>query len=630
MTDTAFLSQHIPIIIENLKVAPRSCRCLSLDQVNSLKKQTGSNDTYGVGCAAHNTSSCLNSCADKKESCAYCDRQWCYVASSACDLAFTSTNYSELGESFPACGYDPIPSFTVLDPIERSLRVAYLHNSGGYTGSFNEENISLLEAGVYYGPLVRFVQRAAKEGSFKIIQTAVPGYIDPNGRSAFSRCLSAIQIGVVDVCVGNYVQTSMRVLSSEFYETHTSPVVLVMNSNEVGENYVLKSFEAFLRPFTKDSWIAIFTLLAILGLLMLFHEYDVVGSTFPKNQKIIVTSKSSTKNSIEYKQSSMAKYLLVAPYMAIVGWVMNGAYSLSVVSWGAKVNLLALSFFLLTIWSAYNANLYSFVSQDVSKSQINSLADILAQPHLKVCLTRQMAVGISTLFPQLSNQMVLDEDKLPGFTGAQIRTRVLTSIVPTTQTNLKKYECQAALTAQEDYWKFLEDDKNCNLKFVATDIPDVLFGMPISKKVHKDFVRRLNKLKFANWFDFQKESAKPQYKCSSSPKPEVRKGMSIRSLSFVFIISFAFVGMSFIITLFRRLFHEKRDENTKPLRSKRYAPVHLHNQWNEDVVNTDIVDEEDVDDVVNESGQISLVASDSWEKNQDDFFVSDPNVLPKE
>ena len=85
-----------------------------------------------------------------------------------------------------------------------------------------------------------------------------------------------------------------------------------------------------------------------LPLHQLVHEHGVPGSRFPLAENVVMTCDGSQETSITERKVPISEHAGKAMYVAFLS-VLQMGWGLSVVSLGAKLHMLGVSFFILTI-----------------------------------------------------------------------------------------------------------------------------------------------------------------------------------------------------------------------------------------------------------------------------------------
>ena len=180
--------------LENHSNGDAACTCLSASEVETLgsvlvgdyEGKIGSDnqdiERYGIGCAPHDETAVQcsdvnqNDCtsivplpADCDKS--FCARRWCYVSDNDqnCTLLKKASNmFRGRYYSYATCG--ELDRFTYTERLKsvkgQTFQVGFTSNSGGWKGGFHPEGTHFTPGNnnVWYGPIVDFVQEAARVG----------------------------------------------------------------------------------------------------------------------------------------------------------------------------------------------------------------------------------------------------------------------------------------------------------------------------------------------------------------------------------------------------------------------------------------------------------------------------------
>ena len=359
-----------------------ACPCLlpnELDELNSIPDRIllelglYTNLTkYGVGCQAHdlNTTICTEECNPNSDTSLincdkqWCARQWCYVNTTlgGCHLAHFRSVYfhnTKRYASYATCR--EINTFTRSYSTLRNttLRVAFNSNSGGWSGSFHNQMQQFSgPISSWTGPVVEFVQEAAKRADFSIamvepdLKLQENANIFFNSTSTYDFCVYAVALGIVDMCVAQYTITDRRASSSDFVVLGTEDLYLVaetslqrFSSLEVFQSNISTIF----RPFTGPCWAFIFfCAVPLFGLLMWLHEYGKPRSAYPKKHVVLVSDGTGGEQHVEERLIPWYEHYIRSVYASWLA-LLQQDWAHGVVSTGAKLNLLGMSFFILTL-----------------------------------------------------------------------------------------------------------------------------------------------------------------------------------------------------------------------------------------------------------------------------------------
>jgi hypothetical protein len=348
---------------------------------------------YGFGCATHDLSLpiCTDGCpvgntispppidCDKS----WCKRNWCWVDPGNCKmLNRRSNNFHSIDRfsSYATCwDMDSFTQDNRLGSLKgRYLRAGFNHNSGGWLGAYGEEylnnpvtNGTDVLKGTHFvgpfsrwsGPAVSFVTEAARAGNFFINITEPPTFLKPHveayfGSSNFDFCVYATALGYLDFCVAQYTVTDKRASVTDWLLLGSQDVYLIVKMEEdlQGWNRFVQQTQTIFQPFTFYTWLFIILIvIPILGGLMVIHEWGHAGSGFPTMESVVEVDKDGNKSEPFERKVPLYRHLMRSIYIAYLS-VLQQDYSQSIVTYGAMMNLLGISFFILTIIAVYTVS----------------------------------------------------------------------------------------------------------------------------------------------------------------------------------------------------------------------------------------------------------------------------------
>jgi hypothetical protein len=351
--------------------------------------------TYGFGCKAHDISipTCLNGCLGSYNvlpptidcDVSWCYRKFCWVDPSNCRLLNRPSYFlpdSSRFYSYATCGdMDMFSQNKRLASLRgKVLRAGFNSNTGGWIGAYGEEykadpdrNETDIAKGEHFlgpisrwsGPIVNFVTRAARAGNFYINITVPPSFLLSHAErqmgtsSPFDFCVYATSLGYLDICIAQYTVTNKRASITDWMILSNQDVHLItkMEPDLNGWELFCNQATTIFQPFTMNTWLfIIFVVIPVLGGLMVVHEYGHAGSTFPKQESIVeINKQDGAEYEIKERNVPICHHLTRSFYVAYLA-VLQQDYSQSVVTYGAMVNLLGISFFILTIIAVYTVS----------------------------------------------------------------------------------------------------------------------------------------------------------------------------------------------------------------------------------------------------------------------------------
>lgn len=329
---------------------------------------------YGFGCTNHDKTAkiCVDGCAKGSTitpppiDCdrTWCDRHWCWVDPNNCTLLNKrSTIFPDSNRFYSYATCWDMDSFTQnqrLGSLEKKiLRAGFNSNSGGWLGAYSSAKTQFAgPVSVWSGPAVSFVTEAARAGNFLINITEPPEFLREHskeyfGKSDFDFCVYATALGYLDFCVAQYTVTDQRASTTDWLLLGSQDIHLIVKIEDdagTGFEKFLTSTKTIFKPFTKNTWIfVIFLVIPLLGGLMVVHEYGHAGSAFPKMESIVeIDDTKGGQQEIKERKVPLYRHIVRSMYIGYLS-VLQQNYSQSVVTYGAMLNLLGISFFILTI-----------------------------------------------------------------------------------------------------------------------------------------------------------------------------------------------------------------------------------------------------------------------------------------
>lgn len=383
----------------NFTAGSELCPCLLPHQLDSIESQIGSDwvrakfgdnvtlDTfinYGIGCGQHDKElpECsLEGCEaeenmlPKSLNCdkTICNLNFCYVNPNNCELLNRrSVLYPDSTRFFSYATCWDVDSFTSAARISslqnRVFKVGFNHNSGGWQGAYSSNAVQYVgPSDVWSGPTVDFAITGAERGGYRMNLTVPPEFLRNrsmeyfNSASNFDFCVYATSLGYLDLCLAQYTITDQRASTTDWLVLGSQDVNLIVQyqSTLSGWDRFTEQLRTIFLPFTDDVWLFLVVfVIPMLGMLMVAHEYNHPGSTYCETEDVIVkdNTRPGSVEQVETRRVPIVRHLGRAAYINYLS-VLQGNYGHSVVTYGAMLNLLGVSFFILTIISVYTANL---------------------------------------------------------------------------------------------------------------------------------------------------------------------------------------------------------------------------------------------------------------------------------
>jgi len=125
---------------------------------------------------------------------------------------------------------------------------------------------------------------------------------------------------------------------------------------------------------TSDTWaFIIFFVFPLFAIMFVYHEYGKRGSTFPDVEKVILIGEDGHQELIEISIPWYRAFINSLYHVTLS--VFQQAWAQPVVTFGAKMNLLGVSFFILTIIAAYTANLAALLTQKGQPDFVDNITE---------------------------------------------------------------------------------------------------------------------------------------------------------------------------------------------------------------------------------------------------------------
>lgn len=604
-----------------------SCPCLSAESLVALPIEedlAGARDVlgekvdlslYGIGCAPHDVDA--TACAGIDE-CAtstplplgcgrsWCQRPWCFVDPDDCALLnrpselFRGDDGAPRHYSYATCGF--MDSFTYTERLNslknKTLKVAFNSNTGGWKGAYNPGGSFDLREDMWTGPVVNFVRRAAIEGGFEMDVVSPPEWLKNQserffGSSSFDRCVHSAALGYVDLCVAAYTITDKRASVTTFFETADDPIYLITFDED--DSSFWTSFLTVFRPFTLGSWLMIFAFsLPLLGLLMFYHEYGVPGSAFPKTSPIMVQDVATDRTTFENRRIPMWKHTVTSAYM---GWLafFQESYNQSVVSWGGKINLLAISSFVLLVLNVYTANLAAILTDDIVQGSVSSMEDAVKAGYT-FCSERKVAQSVIKLY-NIDPSLVIPDpvdiggDGEPGFNcpKCNARVRVFEYMRQTVDEGSSLY-CHAAFASWEDLQVLQSSGEQCDKTRVGEMLLKKATGIPMFQRVSPGLTALFYQIKNDGVMAKELIAAEPINVCP--PKEEESSSLSIQDLTGIWMFSFSFAVAGLVAKFVQGC---SRRREAKATSGTRVRALQRYDHWGNPTSHDIIIDGQLVD-----------------------------------
>jgi hypothetical protein len=371
--------------IEAYKRGNEACPCLTNETISSLSAEDlsesllaalGSVDpyTYGVGCGTHDsgTAACTGGActldpnlAPQPVACdnSYCQRAFCYVDPKKCSLLSRRSDFfpdADRFYSYATCWeVDFFVSTARIQALDnKTFKVGFNSNSGGWVGAYRDPSMHFEgPLSSWSGPAVSMALEGAARAGFQIKLTVPPPFLKNGslvyfGTSSFDLCVYATSLGYLDFCLAQYTITDKRAATTDWLLLNSQDLNLIVQLQKELSAWdgFKESLSLVFAPFKVQTWLFIvFFVVPFLGALMVIHEYNHPGSSYPETHNVIVRDNDEKgMESVEERRVPYYQHVSRAIYINILS-VLQQNYVHTVVSYGAMMNLLGISFFILTI-----------------------------------------------------------------------------------------------------------------------------------------------------------------------------------------------------------------------------------------------------------------------------------------
>lgn len=358
-------------------------------------------ETYGVGCDQHDLNIAPFCDDDSSNNPSFCDRSFCYVDPEQCHSSNStygkSMIYPDLYYSYSVCGEkDTFQDYIIeSELVGRTLKVGVpaLHFPNHYRLNENEEAILFSEdindgVGELKGIYIDFLLELANSGNFEVEFHPVSrgSHLGPEW-SAWSGCIFDVSRGLLDMCVGNFWETSLRrsvvtfstpLINEHFYMMVPKPKV---------KDDVITQLALVFEPFTPSLWAVIVVATFLVGIM-----YTILGS------KRRVTY---GRRCIKFTPRDIATNIYFS-------WaeLLQGADLSRVKNTAQRIVAIAWSFFILIIIASYTANLAAFLGNKKVFFEIKNVDDCMRKECV-ICYEQTDALDktLSSTYPTLRRRM---------------------------------------------------------------------------------------------------------------------------------------------------------------------------------------------------------------------------------
>lgn len=235
-------------------------------------------------------------------------------------------------------------------------RVGFNSNTGGWIGAYSATGKHFQgPPSAWSGPFVNFAIQGAMEARYQMNFTAPPEFLRNrsrayfNSQSPFDLCVYATALGFLDFCLAQYTITNQRAATTDWLLLGSQDLHLVVQYDDGKQGlagFLDKSWTIF-QPFTPGAWaMMILIFIPLLGILMVFHDFNHPGSTYPEKEDMILHHNDNSRpDELVTRKVPFLRHIGRGIYVGLLS-VMQQNYAHSVVTMSAQINLLGMSFFM--------------------------------------------------------------------------------------------------------------------------------------------------------------------------------------------------------------------------------------------------------------------------------------------
>jgi len=367
-------------------------------------------ETYGIGCDTHDMN-LAPFCHGKDDVPLFCSRPFCYVDPDQC---FTSNStiarsqfFPELFYSYETCGeVDAFREFTLKSElVGRTLKVGvpallypdhYRLDENGDPILFSDDIFE--GVGELRGIFIDFLHAVASDGNFEVEFHAVTlAAYEGQEWSAWGGCIFDVNRGVLDVCVGNFWETTFRRSMVSFTTPLLTEKYYLMVPKPQAKNGVLTKLSLIFEPFTTSLWGVIVIVTFLVGIV-----YTILGPDRKDSHQVGIFS---------FRYTDIVENVYFA-------WseLMQGSDSSGDKTVAQRSLALTWSFFILIVIAAYTANLAAFLGREKVLFKFLDITGCMKADGL-VCIENSNVLerSLETFYPTLRHNIYGDPVATPDF-----------------------------------------------------------------------------------------------------------------------------------------------------------------------------------------------------------------------
>ena len=410
-----------------------------------------SDDAYGRGCRAHDTSGDRFSECNSTLAPQWCSDMWCYVDPANCLATNQVSNIdNRLSWSYTTCGYRDLFSLSNITESIRgqTLRGVFIGNTGGWKGNYCSKGQICVNRG--NGPTQRIFDLLSASAGFMLDQQmSIPQAAieqmeraNPSG-SQFDLCTWATGMGFLDICVCSMLLVPRRTDATHFVTLWTESTILVgpLSSVQPRDDFASMLGRAF-RPFSPMLWLTAVGAAMLLSMVILLFEKSEGG---------------------QFHQTEHGESIGDGLFNAFFGLV-TFEVKFEPKTVGGRIVSLGLAFMFILLVCGYTASLASFlVVENRFTSPVSGLNDVI-RLNYKVCAHRSD-----------SEQVLLNGVSEQNLVVMQSRSDILPGVGPS---------CQVAVLREEDFEASQAANRGsfCDLQKIGDPLFSSIIGLAVSER----------------------------------------------------------------------------------------------------------------------------------------------------
>jgi len=374
---------------------------IEIDKFSNIQESFCYPEDYGVGCSPHDFN--IEPFCDKQSDLPdFCSKSWCYVDQEKCKsstMTYAKSAFfpgDDLFYSYDTCGFEnTFKEFSVTRELKgRTLKVGipalfypdhYRLDENGDPIFWSQE----IDAGVgdLLGIYPDYIRKLAIRGDFKVeFRSVSPGSYVGKDWTSWTGCVIDVGNGILDMCAGNFWETSERRSIVHFTTSFLNEMYFMMVPKPKPKQDLLTELGLIFKPFTTQLWFVIASVTFLVGI-----TYTVLGS----HSKISSTT----------RISGTSFHLCISNTYFAWTELVQGADKSDKKTVAQRSLALSWSFFILIIVAAYTANLAAFLGSQSFVFDMENIDDCLNQDCL-MCHTTSSVLNsvVESMYPSLRRE----------------------------------------------------------------------------------------------------------------------------------------------------------------------------------------------------------------------------------